>query len=237
MVEHAGGPAVELPARTHAAHEEVEHAAEVRLVVVARQAAAEVTVQGDGVEQVLQVIAMGLHRRLQARGGVVDRLIAEVVGLPVQDPEAAVVLEHQVDEALEVAVEVGEGQPRHAITLPRQPGVELRRRQPRRGQVEAELDQAAASRNAVQAQRGGGAVAGRQQGRGEHVREQAAQHARESNRRGLLVLSPDHRAPPPSPLVRQPLRVGGERAVDRGVPACRFGEAGSLEHRVHAVTR
>ena len=105
---------------------------------------------GDGIgpevmaeaEKVLQVVAVGLHRRLQARRGVVLGVVAEVVGLPVHDPETAVVLEHQVDEALEHPLHGGKTErlaaPRQGVVLLAECG-QRRCRHPPHGQEELQL--------------------------------------------------------------------------------------------------
>ena len=75
----------------------------------------QVAIEGDRVQQVLQVIALVAHRDGQRPLRVARWAVAEVVRLPVKDEKAAFVLEDQVDEALEEALQGREGQPRHAV--------------------------------------------------------------------------------------------------------------------------
>ncbi len=94
----AGGP--------HAAQEQVVDATEVAAVIVAGEALAQVAVQGQRIQQVLQVVAAIQHRLAQLVRRVVVQCATEEVALVVGDIEAALVLEDQVDDAGDHAAEV-----------------------------------------------------------------------------------------------------------------------------------
>ena len=92
----------------HAADEQVQHAAQVRRRVVAREPPAQVAVQRDGVEQRLQPVVGAFHLLGQRRRPVVpgrERLAGrgEPVRLVVDDVERAVQPQREVDAAGQVA--------------------------------------------------------------------------------------------------------------------------------------
>ena len=105
-----GGP-VEIHAAAHAgrrvdaAHEEIERAPDVALAVVVRKPRRKVSVQRDEVDEVLERVAAGTHRRGERLRRVVARLRAQPVRLVVHDVPALPVLDDKVDVAPQEAVE------------------------------------------------------------------------------------------------------------------------------------
>ena len=82
MLEDAGRSSVRVrPLRPHAADEQVEHAAEMVVVVVAvaGHPMREVAVERQRIDQVLQMIAVLDHRRLHRFAAVVVRRVAEMI--------------------------------------------------------------------------------------------------------------------------------------------------------------
>ena len=104
MPPHATGRAVG-QAQPDRAHEQVPAVAQMlRTPVGTAEALAQVALERDRVQQCLQAVAAGAHRRLQRRRGVVlerrARAAAEAVALVVEHVEAPAVGEHQVDLAV-----------------------------------------------------------------------------------------------------------------------------------------
>ncbi len=205
-----------LPARADAAYEEVVHAPEMAPVVVVGEPLPEVAVQGDAVEQVLQMVAMLGHRRRQRLLLVVGRGVTEMVRFPVEDVVAVGMAEDQVDEALEIAGQRLEAQPRQRVAVPVQPVIEHLGRDSCCRQVEPQFDQALLARD------GGEDDIARQSGR-QDVVEQAAQHARQT-RGGFRRRQAGQR-----------LWAGGQRLRDGVWPATRIGKVDTLEEGVHAI--
>src|SRR6185436_19983677 len=81
--------------------EQVVDAAEVPRRIVAAEARAEMAVQRDRVELVLQEVVVRLHRGGESRRCVLGADRAEKVRFPIDDVPAAVVLEDEIDEAAE----------------------------------------------------------------------------------------------------------------------------------------
>ncbi len=133
---------MEDPPLRHAAQEQIEDAAKVLVEVVARQTQGEQPMQRQGVELVLQVVAMLHHGLLQRRPAVVGRAHAEVVGFVVEQIPAPLPLEHQVDKALEHPLHGGEAErlvaPRQGVVLLAKRG-QRRCRHPPHGQEELQL--------------------------------------------------------------------------------------------------
>ena len=98
---HAGRFAAAAPVGPYTAHEQVQVARDMRVVVVVGQPAAQVAMQCDRIEQRLQVIRVIGHRDVERARAIGVRRRAEMVRLPVDDPEAAVVFDDHVDETLD----------------------------------------------------------------------------------------------------------------------------------------
>ena len=79
------------------------------VVIVVRQSHLQQPVQCQQVEQILQLVAVGQHRGLHGLAAIGLIRSAQPVRLVVQHMETPLMLEHQVDEALQ-----------HAVELPRQ---------------------------------------------------------------------------------------------------------------------
>ena len=79
------------------------------VVIVVRQSHLQQPVQCQQVEQILQLVAVGQHRGLHGLAAIGLIRSPQPVRLVVQNVEAAIMLEHQVYEALQ-----------HAVELPRQ---------------------------------------------------------------------------------------------------------------------
>ena len=89
----------------YSAEEEIEDPAEVVFGEVIGDAEFEVAVEGDGVEVKLEVVVMFAHFGFHGLWGIVIGRGAEVIGFPVEEIEAAIVLEDEIDEAFEEAFE------------------------------------------------------------------------------------------------------------------------------------
>ena len=89
----------------HAAQEQVESAADVPLVVVIAQAGLQVAVESEQIQQVLKPVAMFAHRGAESFPVVVLRRAAEPVRFVVEHVPAAPVLESEIDEAAQEAVD------------------------------------------------------------------------------------------------------------------------------------
>ena len=153
------------------------------IVVVVGDPAAQVAVQRDAVDQVLEVITVFGHRRGNLLLAIVGSGKTEMVRFPVKDVEAICVAEHQVDEALQVAVEGREAESRQRVAVRRQPVVESRRRQAG-GQVETQLDETLPAPHCRQDDAAG-------QRCRQDVVEQSAQHARRTA--GGIAVRRSHR--------------------------------------------
>ena len=92
---------MEYPPIRHAAQEEVEDAAQMASRIIARQALLEQPMQGQGVELVLEIVAMIQHGLLQLGRAIIGHLIPQVIGLVIQQIPAPLPLKDQVDKALE----------------------------------------------------------------------------------------------------------------------------------------
>ena len=107
--------------RGDAAQEEVDRPAQLPRRVVGRpQPAAQQAMQRQQVERGLQLVAVRQHRGLQCVGGVGGIVLPQCVGLVVQHPPAAVVLEHQVGKTHQQPV-----QPTRCQRRPGAPGQQV----------------------------------------------------------------------------------------------------------------
>src|SRR5690606_37693882 len=95
--------------RAHAPQKQVVDPAHVTLVIVSRDALAQIAVQCQHVEYCLQVIATLQHGAAQSRRRIVLQRRAEIITLVVGYVEASIVFKHQVDDAGDHAAEISPG--------------------------------------------------------------------------------------------------------------------------------
>ena len=186
------------------------------VVLVAGHALLQVAVHRHRVEQVLQVVAVAGHGGMQVGLAVLIGAVAQVVGFPVEHVKAPLVLEHQIDEAAQVALERVELECGHRVVVVAHRGGQIAGDQVARGQVEFELDQPAVQRHVGQREAAG-------QRRVQHVAQHAAEHRRQQ-RGGVTV----------DLAGAQALRMQPQSGVDGLGPSLRISEVGALEHGVHA---
>jgi hypothetical protein len=84
--------------RIQAPEEDVENAAEMFVIFIARNAAAQIQICSDGIKMILKKIGMLQHARLDSFLAVVARLRAEPVRFPVNNIVAVLELEKEIDE-------------------------------------------------------------------------------------------------------------------------------------------